>query len=339
MAARNGTGSFVRSYDWTDDAANSIPITASRFDEEMDGIAAEITNSLALDGQSTMAGILKMGGYKIQNVAAAAALTDAPNATQISNNSFGYLGTTGGTSAAYTLTPSPAITAYTTGQEFSFTTNANNTLSSSETTLAISGLAATNLRKLNSAGSKVAVAADDLVSGISYKVRYDGTHFLLIDNSLQDAATAATETAAGIVELATNAEFTTGTDTARAITAANVLAGLGFTELATSSEISLTAGGDGNFAHGLGVMPKIVTASLRCKTAQVNWAVDDELYCGGFGFFLNNSPTGVLLGANSTNVKYVFGSDATIANIIDATSGAGANVTAASWRLVIRAWG
>lgn len=215
MAARNGTGTMVRSHDWTDDAANSIPITASRFDTEMDGIAAEITNSLALDGQSTMAGILKMGGYKIQNVGNAAALTDGVNAGQISNNSFGYLGTTGGTSAAYTLTPSPAITAYATGQEFSFTTNAANTLSGGETTLAISGLTAKNLRKLDSSGAKVAVAAGDLANGISYKVRYDGTHFLLTDRYTPTAVSSATTSAEGIVELATNAEVTTGTDSAR----------------------------------------------------------------------------------------------------------------------------
>ena len=208
---RNGTGGFVRPYDFTDDAANSIAITASRFDEELDGIAAEITNSVAADGQTTMTGALKMGAFKVTNVAAAAALIDAPNAKQISDNAFGYLGNTAGTSAAYTLTPSPAVSAYVTGQEFSFTTNAANT---GTTTLTISGLTAKNIKKLNSSGAKVAVAAGDMKSGISYKVRYDGTDMLLTDMALIHIA-AASDTVSGIVELATTGETTTGTDTTR----------------------------------------------------------------------------------------------------------------------------
>lgn len=82
MAARNGAGTYVRSFDWTDDAANSVPITASRFDTEMDGMASELTNSVAADGQTTMSGTLKMGGFKITNVATAVAATDAPTLTQ-----------------------------------------------------------------------------------------------------------------------------------------------------------------------------------------------------------------------------------------------------------------
>jgi microcystin-dependent protein len=68
-AARDGNGTFNRAYDWTDDAANSIPIAASRFDTEMDGIASELTNSVAKDGQTTMSGALKMGGFKVTGMA------------------------------------------------------------------------------------------------------------------------------------------------------------------------------------------------------------------------------------------------------------------------------
>jgi len=214
-AARNGSGTFVREYDWTDDAANSIPITASRFDEEMDGIAAEITNSLALDGQSTMAAALPMGGFRITNLGAATADTDAPQAKQIQNNSLQYLGTTGGTSAAFTLTPSPAVAALTTGQKFDFVPNADNTLSGGETTLAISGLTATNIKVVNSSGAKASLAAGDLKSGVPVTVKYDGTDFILQEYKQAAAVSAATTSSTGTVELATNAEVTTGTDTSR----------------------------------------------------------------------------------------------------------------------------
>lgn len=51
-----------------------------------------------------------------------------------------WAGTTGGSATAYTLTPSPAITAYADGQRFLFTAHATNTAAGA--TFAISGLAA-----------------------------------------------------------------------------------------------------------------------------------------------------------------------------------------------------
>lgn len=82
-ASRNGTGGFDREYDWTDDAGNSIAITASRFDEEMDGVASELTNSVAADGQTTMTGALKMGTNKITGLATGVAATDGVTLTQV----------------------------------------------------------------------------------------------------------------------------------------------------------------------------------------------------------------------------------------------------------------
>lgn len=82
-ASRDGNGTFNRAYDWTDDAANSIPITASKFDVEMDGLASEITNSVAKDGQSTMSGNLKMGGFKVTGMANGTLSGDAVTLSQI----------------------------------------------------------------------------------------------------------------------------------------------------------------------------------------------------------------------------------------------------------------
>lgn len=222
-ASRNGSGVFEREYDWTDDAANSIPITASRFDEEMDGVAAEITNSLALDGQSTMAAALAMGGFRITNLAAATEDTDAPQVKQIQNNSFQYLGTTAGTSSDYTLSPSPSVAALVTGQEFSFTPNADNTLDGGgDTTLAISGLAATDIKKIDSSGTKASLAAGDIKNGVTVGVRYDGTDFQLLDFKETAATPSATVDAEGTVELATQAEVKAESAT-RVSTAANML--------------------------------------------------------------------------------------------------------------------
>lgn len=71
--------------------------------------------------------------------------------------------TTGGTSTAYTLTPSPAIAAYATGQSFFVNFNA---ASGAAPTLAISGVATPpNLVKQNPDGTFTNIAANDIPSG------------------------------------------------------------------------------------------------------------------------------------------------------------------------------
>ena len=55
MAAFNGSGTFVRSFNWVVDKTNSVNITASRMDTEMDGAAAGLTLCTTRDGQGKMA--------------------------------------------------------------------------------------------------------------------------------------------------------------------------------------------------------------------------------------------------------------------------------------------
>lgn len=54
MGAFNGSGVFVRSYNWTQDAANSIDITASRMDTEDTGFASGLSLCVTRDGQGAM---------------------------------------------------------------------------------------------------------------------------------------------------------------------------------------------------------------------------------------------------------------------------------------------
>lgn len=55
MGAFNGSGVFVRSYSWTQDAANAIDITASRVDTEDTGFASGLSLCVTRDGQGAMA--------------------------------------------------------------------------------------------------------------------------------------------------------------------------------------------------------------------------------------------------------------------------------------------
>ncbi|MBI3096334.1 MAG: hypothetical protein HYY97_15810 [Rhodocyclales bacterium] len=84
--------------------------------------------------------------------------------------------TTAGTAPAFTLTPSPAPTAYTSNLRFRVKFNAAGTTGSN--TLNISGLGVKNLKQFDSAGAKVAavVAANQLAD-----VEYDGTDLVILD--------------------------------------------------------------------------------------------------------------------------------------------------------------
>lgn len=123
-----------------------------------------------------------------------------------------------------------AVTAYAAGQRFSFVASATNT---GAVTLNINSLGAKDVTKRGT----TALAAGDITSGQVVLVEYDGTRFQMIG-----VTSAASDTVAGIVELATNAEAQAGTDTARAVTPA-ALASVtatdtraGLIELATSAE-------------------------------------------------------------------------------------------------------
>lgn len=86
--------------------------------------------------------------------------------------------TTGGSSTAYTLTPSPAITANTTNQRFRVKFNA---AAGTTPTLAISGQTAKNLKYYDSTGAKQAVTSTQIPLNWISDVEYDGTDFVVLD--------------------------------------------------------------------------------------------------------------------------------------------------------------
>lgn len=181
---RNGSGTYSRnngtftgSNVWAQDMAANVKITTSRHDSHDQDIADAITASLAKDGQTTPTANLPMGGYKHTNVAAASARTDYARASQLQDSSLQWLGSTGGSSNAYTGALSPAITAYTAGQRFTFIANHTNT---GATTLNLNSVGAANVRK--GTGSTV-LEANDIVSSRVYTVEHNGSDFVLLNPS------------------------------------------------------------------------------------------------------------------------------------------------------------
>lgn len=131
-------GIFTRIYSWISDKNNSIAITASRMDSEMDGMATGLSTCMLKDGTQIITADIPMASHKFTGLSAGAAATDSVNVGQVQSG-FTWCGTAGGTANAITLTPTPAITATAAGQSFVFKSGASP--NTAATTIAISGLA------------------------------------------------------------------------------------------------------------------------------------------------------------------------------------------------------
>jgi hypothetical protein len=151
-------------------------------------------------------------------------LMEGVNANSLQNQFYTKF-TTGGTSTAYTGTPTPAQASLTTGHRYNVTFNAT---AGATPTLAISGLTAKALKVYDVLGAKVDASATTITANLISDVIYDGTDYVVLNP------------AGTIVSYATNAEYVTGTETAKALSPAvararNLVAG---TAIATTSGTS-----------------------------------------------------------------------------------------------------
>ena len=201
--------------------------------------ATPLANPIVLDSNGECAPY-GTGNYKLK-------LTDPDGATVWTQDNVllsstiadeEWCGTAAGTADAITLSPVVGVTAYSSGQRLSFIGAAANT---GAVTVNVSGVGAVALTK----NGNTALAAGDIQLGRLYQIQYDGTRFQLANDpratlTVTAPATSddsdrvvtsswvkdltASDTQAGIIEIATDAEAQAGTDTARAITAANLKA-------------------------------------------------------------------------------------------------------------------
>ncbi|MCM5557346.1 hypothetical protein [Pleomorphomonas sp. JP5] len=99
-------------------------------------------------------------------------------------------------------------------------------------------------------------------------------------------------------------------------------------------EISIVAAGAFSVAHGLGVAPKLVQVWLRCKTAELNYAVGDMVQYNP-SYFYDGSYQGLGLAARSSTIVGVIGASIPLLNL---AGGSKSSITPASWRIVLRAF-
>lgn len=194
-----------------------------------------------------------LAGNEITGVGNGTARTSATNVAQVQDSTFISLGTTAGAADAYTLAPAVPITAYASTQFFIAKIHATNTTTTPYLQISSIATPASNavIQKLDATAAEIAVEANDLLNGGVYffKRNADNDSWIVLNPELPyidgtnftNLVAAASETVAGVIELATAAEIATGTDTGRAVTPANQAYTLISTATAsTSSEITFT---------------------------------------------------------------------------------------------------
>lgn len=87
-AGFNGSGTYARAYDWTNDRDAGVKIRADRMDEEMDAFATGLSTALCKDGQSTPTANLPMGGYKFTGLGAGSAAGNSVRWEQVLGNTI-----------------------------------------------------------------------------------------------------------------------------------------------------------------------------------------------------------------------------------------------------------
>lgn len=171
--SRNGMGIYSLPATYNPVVTNT-PITIAWANTTLVDIATGITNSIASNGETTITANLPMAGYKHTGVGNASARTDYAAAGQIQDNTLAWGGTAGGTADALTLTLSPVITAYVTGQRFLFISGASPNATTTPT-LNVNGVGAkTFLRK-----DGTTIAAADIPASTLCEAVYNGTNMLL----------------------------------------------------------------------------------------------------------------------------------------------------------------
>ena len=105
-----------------------------------------------------------------------------------------------------------------------------------------------------------------------------------------------------------------------------------------SAQQTITAAGSLTLAHSLGTTPKLFQAFLQNTTGELGYSIGDEVAINPATNAASGTNTGTSLVPDATNINVRFGSGGAVFVIINKTTGASANITPASWALVVRAW-
>jgi len=358
----NGSGVFTRVYNWVNDAAAAINITASRVDTEDDGFATGLSNCICKDGQTTITANLPMSTFRHTGVGNAVARTDYAAAGQVQDGGLVWVAA-GGTANAITATYSPAITTLVDGMKLRFRASAAN--STTTPTFSPNGLTARTITKKG--GS--ALAANDIpAANAEVEVTYNlantrwelsapATIVALVPaNNLSDVSNAATSlsnlggaplaspTFTGTPSLPTGTTGVTQSasdnSTKLATTAFTKTAISTFANIGTTAATAMAAaGGLITIAHGKSSTPYLIIPSFKCTSTEGGWSTNDVVSGVWGGKYDNNFQAsnphwmGGSCYADATNVYMRVGDNAV--SLPRKDTGVGFAITTGNWNVIL----
>jgi hypothetical protein len=167
---------------------------------------AVISGGTFPNASTTAAGKLELATQSENNAGTPTGGTGAPlaatpdvNATSVQNSVWIYKTSTG-SSNAYVLTLTPAVTAYVAGQCFIFNANFTNT---SAATINVNGLGAKAIKKLNDQD----LVSGDIESGQTVQIVYDGTNFQMVSQLAQAVPTDKLTVSSGVANTTTTDQY------------------------------------------------------------------------------------------------------------------------------------
>jgi len=90
----NGSGIFSRAYNWVNDKALAINITASRMDADSNDFASGLSNCITRDGQGVPTATISWNNQRLSNLGTAVQPNDAISLTQANSTYYRLDGTT-----------------------------------------------------------------------------------------------------------------------------------------------------------------------------------------------------------------------------------------------------
>jgi hypothetical protein len=187
--ARNGSGTY--NLPAGNPVTTGTTISSTWANNTLADMATALTGSIASDGQTTASGNLPMGNFIHTGVGNATVRNNYASAGQVQDNVFAYLTTVSGTNTI-TAVAAVGMTAYATGQKFTFVSAGANT---GAATLNINSIGAKAITK----NGTTALVAGDIASGAAVEVFYDGTQFQLTTATAGTVSYATTAGTAGAI--------------------------------------------------------------------------------------------------------------------------------------------
>ena len=169
--ARNGSGTY--NLPAGNPVTTGTTISSTWANSTLNDMATALTGSVAADGQTTPSANLPMGGFAHTNVGNATVRNMYPSSGQVQDGVITNLTSVAGTNTI-TAVGAVGMTAYATGQKFTFVSAGANT---GAATLNINSIGAKAITK----NGTTALVSGDIPLNAAIEVFYDGTQFQLLN--------------------------------------------------------------------------------------------------------------------------------------------------------------